>query len=75
VYVVNNTVAPAGYSGWHTHPGPSVVLVKFGNGNGPMTATNPTCTPRQAPGRTGFIDAGGGQTCTWCATTRARGRW
>ena len=30
VYVVSNVVSPGGYSGWHTHPGPSVVVVKSG---------------------------------------------
>jgi quercetin dioxygenase-like cupin family protein len=58
VYVITNTVKPGGHSGWHTHPGPSVVLVKAG------TATvydghDPTCTPVRYPAGTGFIDAGG----------------
>ena len=57
--MVVNTVAAGGHSGWHTHPGPSVVLVKTG------TATiyegdDPTCTPVRYPAGTGFIDAGGG---------------
>src|SRR5215468_7160798 len=30
VYLVTNTVAPGGSSGWHTHPGPSLVFVKEG---------------------------------------------
>src|ERR1700719_1894027 len=59
VYVVTNTIAPGGYSGWHTHPGPSVVLVKSG------TATvyledDPNCLPRRFPAGSGFIDPGGG---------------
>ena len=29
-YVVENTVTPGGFSGWHTHPGPSLVTVKSG---------------------------------------------
>lgn len=58
VYIVTNTVGPGGHSGWHSHPGPSVVLVKTG------TATvydghDPTCTPVRYPAGTGFIDAGG----------------
>jgi len=59
VYVVSNTVAPGGNSGWHTHPGPSLITVKAG------TATfydgdDPTCTPRVYPAGTGVIDPGDG---------------
>jgi mannose-6-phosphate isomerase-like protein (cupin superfamily) len=59
VYVVTNTVLPGGNSGWHTHSGPSLVLVKAG------TATvydggDPTCTPVTYPTGTGFVDPGGG---------------
>ena len=59
VYVVINTVAPGGYSGWHTHPGPSVVLVKSGTAT-VYDGNDPTCTPVRYPAGTGFIDAGGG---------------
>jgi len=59
VYVVRNTVAPGGYSGWHTHPGPSVVLVKTGTAT-VYDGDDPTCTPVRYPAGTGFIDAGGG---------------
>jgi quercetin dioxygenase-like cupin family protein len=58
-YVVENTVTPGGFSGWHTHPGPSLVTVKSG------TATfyegdDPTCTPRVHQAGSGFIDKGDG---------------
>jgi quercetin dioxygenase-like cupin family protein len=59
VYVVVNTVAAGGYSGWHTHPGPSVVLVKSGTAT-VYDGDDPTCTPVTYPAGTGFIDAGGG---------------
>ena len=59
VYVVTNTVAPGGYSGWHTHPGPSVVLVKAGTAT-VYDGNDPGCTPVRYPAGTGFIDAGGG---------------
>jgi quercetin dioxygenase-like cupin family protein len=59
VYVVINTVAAGGYSGWHTHPGPSVVLVKSGTAT-VYDGDDPTCTPVRYPAGTGFIDAGGG---------------
>jgi quercetin dioxygenase-like cupin family protein len=59
VYVVSNTVVPGGHSGWHTHPGPSLITVKAG------TATfydgdDPTCTPHVYPAGTGAIDLGDG---------------
>lgn len=59
VYFVNNTVALGGYSGWHTHPGPSLVTVKSG------TATfydgdDPTCTPRVVQAGEAVVDIGGG---------------
>ena len=58
VYVATNTVAPGGYSGWHTHPGPSVVLVKAGTAT-VYEGDDPSCTPVRYPAGTGFIDAGG----------------
>jgi quercetin dioxygenase-like cupin family protein len=59
VYVVSNTVTVGGYSGWHTHPGPSLVIVKSG------TATiydgdDPTCTPRVVQAGESVVDIGGG---------------
>jgi hypothetical protein len=59
VYVISNTVAAGGYSGWHTHPGPSVVLVKSGTAT-VYDGDDPTCTPVRHPAGTGCIDAGGG---------------
>ena len=58
-YVVTNTVAPGGHSGWHTHPGPSLVTVQSG------TATyydgdDPTCTPHVIERGHGFVDEGDG---------------
>lgn len=55
VYVVENTVAPGGHSGWHYHPGPSLITVKTG------TATfydgdDPTCTGHVHQAGTGVID-------------------
>jgi mannose-6-phosphate isomerase-like protein (cupin superfamily) len=55
VYIVQNTVQPGGYSGWHYHPGPSLVTVTAG------TATfydgdDPTCTPRVFQAGTGVVD-------------------
>ena len=58
-HVTINTVKPGGQSGWHTHPGPSFVVVKSG------TATlydgdDPTCTPRTVQTKGWFTDPGGG---------------
>src|SRR5687767_8461040 len=30
VYVVHNTLVPGGHTGWHSHPGPSIVSVVSG---------------------------------------------
>jgi hypothetical protein len=58
VYVVTNTVEPGGHSGWHTHPGPSLVLVKSGTAT-VYDSGDPACTPARYPAGTGFVDAGG----------------
>jgi quercetin dioxygenase-like cupin family protein len=57
VYVVDNEIAPGGTTGWHTHPGPSLINVVSG------TITNyrgddPTCTGEQYTAGQGFIDSG-----------------
>lgn len=59
VYVAQNTVAPGADSGWHTHPGPSVVLVKSGVAS-VYDGNDPSCAPVTYPAGSGFIDAGGG---------------
>jgi quercetin dioxygenase-like cupin family protein len=59
VYVVRNTVPPGGFSGWHTHPGPSVVLVKSGTAT-VYNGDDPNCTPVTYAAGTGFVDEGGG---------------
>ena len=69
VHVTINTVAPGGNSGWHTHPGPSFVVVKSG------TATlydgdDPTCTPRVIETKAAGSPTRAAVTCTWSATRR-----
>jgi quercetin dioxygenase-like cupin family protein len=59
VYVVDNRFAPGGTAGWHSHPGPSLILVVSG------TVTNylgddPNCTPHTYTAGDGFIDPGSG---------------
>ncbi len=59
VFVVRNTVAPGGYSGWHTHPGPSVVSVQSGTAT-VYSGNDPSCAGVTHTAGTGFIDEGGG---------------
>ena len=58
VYVQNNTWVPGGNTGWHTHPGHSLILVT----EGAVTAyegDDPSCTARVYTAGTGFVDPGG----------------
>jgi quercetin dioxygenase-like cupin family protein len=58
VYVTRNAIAAGGHSGWHTHPGPSLILVTAGE----ITAYNgddPSCTPTRYRAGEGFVDQGG----------------
>ena len=58
VYMVENKIAPGGTFGWHSHPGPSIVVVKSGE----LTlyrGDDPTCTPTVVPAGSGFVDDGG----------------
>jgi quercetin dioxygenase-like cupin family protein len=58
VHVIENRIAPGGSFGWHSHPGPSLVVVK----TGALTlyrGDDPTCTPTVIPAGSGFVDDGG----------------
>lgn len=58
VYVQENTWQPGGYTGWHTHPGHSVIIVTAGE----VTAyegDDPNCTPHVYKVGDGFVDPGG----------------
>ena len=63
LYVQSNMWMPGGSTGWHTHPGPSLVIVTAGT----ITAydsDDPTCTPHIYSANTAqnnFVDAGGGR--------------
>jgi quercetin dioxygenase-like cupin family protein len=59
VYIVENTVKPGGHSGWHTHPGPSLITVKSGTATF-YDSDDPTCTPHVYQAGTGVIDPGDG---------------
>lgn len=61
LYVQQNTFQPGGTSGWHTHPGPSFVIVTQGTVT-EYEGDDPSCTPHvfSATGTNSFIDIGGG---------------
>jgi quercetin dioxygenase-like cupin family protein len=57
LHVLENTSAPGGTFGWHSHPGPSLVIVKSGTATFYL-ADDPTCTPHVVPAGSGFVDQG-----------------
>jgi len=62
LYVQSNTWQPGGSTGWHTHPGPSLIVVTQGS----VTAydgDDPTCAPHVYTANTAnnaIVDPGGG---------------
>jgi quercetin dioxygenase-like cupin family protein len=59
VYVTRHTFQPGQHTGWHTHPGPSLITVISGE----LTvyeADNPTCTPTVYHAGESFTDIGCG---------------
>ena len=58
VHVLQNTIAPGGTFGWHSHPGPSLVVVQSGTATFYFGA-DPTCTPHVVQAGSGFVDQGG----------------
>jgi quercetin dioxygenase-like cupin family protein len=59
VYVVDNQLAPGATTGWHSHPGPSLILVVAGTVTN-YTGEDPSCTPHAYAAGAGFIDPGSG---------------
>jgi hypothetical protein len=61
LYVQSNVFTPGGSSGWHTHPGPSLITVTAGTVT-VYDGDDPSCTPHvySATGTNGFVDVGGG---------------
>jgi quercetin dioxygenase-like cupin family protein len=59
VYVTRNAIAVGGHSGWHTHPGPSLIIVTVGEIMA-YDGDDPTCTPTRYTAGEGFVDPGGG---------------
>jgi quercetin dioxygenase-like cupin family protein len=58
VYITRNAVAAGGHSGWHTHPGPSLILVTAGEIMA-YDGDDPSCTPTRYRAGEGFVDQGG----------------
>jgi len=57
LHVLQNTIAPGGTFGWHSHPGPSLVIIKSGTATFYM-ADDPTCSPHVVQAGSGFVDNG-----------------
>jgi len=56
VYVVHNRIVPGGHTGWHSHPGPSIVSVVSGQATQYRTDN---LLGTVYPAGTAFIDEGG----------------
>jgi quercetin dioxygenase-like cupin family protein len=52
-------IAPGGSTGWHSHPGPAIVLVKAGELT-LYSSEDPTCTGRTYTAGQAFVDSGQG---------------
>ena len=57
VHMLQNTIAPGGTFGWHSHPGPSLVIVKSGTATF-YEAGDAACAPHVVPTGSGFVDNG-----------------
>jgi hypothetical protein len=57
VFVTSNSAIPGGHSGWHSHPGLSVVSVTQG-AVWLYDADDPSCAPTIVPAGYGFVEAG-----------------
>jgi hypothetical protein len=52
-------IAPGGQTGWHSHPGPAIALIRAGELT-LYSGDDPTCTGRAFPAGQGFVDSGQG---------------
>ena len=53
-------IGAGGHTGWHTHPGPAVVIVKSGERFTLYNADDPTCTGTAYSAGQAFVDPGHG---------------
>ena len=59
LYVIDNKFAPnGGTSGWHSHPGPSIVFVVAGTITN-YSSDDPSCAPHVYTAGQSFVDPGG----------------
>ena len=58
LYVQSNTWDPGGTTGWHTHPGHSLIIVTAGTVT-TYEGDDPSCTPHVYTTGMGFVDEGG----------------
>ena len=59
VYVQSNVWAPGGSTGWHSHPGDSLIIVTAGTVTD-YEGHDPACKPHMYTKGMGFVDPGGG---------------
>ena len=59
LYVQSNVWVPGGTTGWHTHPGHSLIIVTAGTVT-TYEGDDPGCTPHVYTPGMGFVDPGGG---------------
>jgi quercetin dioxygenase-like cupin family protein len=57
IHVLSNRIAPGGSFGWHSHPGPSFVIVREGTATVYLGADR-TCKPHRYGVGSGFVDRG-----------------
>jgi quercetin dioxygenase-like cupin family protein len=57
IHVLSNRIAPGGSFGWHSHPGPSFVIIKSGTATVYLGA-DPACRPHRFRAGSGFVDRG-----------------
>ena len=53
------TIQPGGHTGWHSHPGPALVVIKSGTFT-LYDGDDPSCTPHVFDTGSAFVDRGGG---------------
>ena len=58
IYVVDNKLTPGGTTGWHSHPGPSLVFVVAGTVTN-YVGSDPRCKGKSYSAGSGFTDPGG----------------
>ena len=57
IHVLSNRIAPGGTFGWHSHPGPSFVIVTSGTATFYLGA-DPKCRPHVVQAGSVFVDRG-----------------